>query len=107
MAMGSTGTVNITRGMLDNIKKAVDEYQQKADSLAQRLGEEVTGLIPDHFNGDAARAFETFYTENIVPANVDGLNKLLEAIRDIADSILKAIPGEGGLDEQLAEGNRQ
>lgn len=107
MAMGSTGTVNITKGMMADITKAVDEYRQKTNTLAQKLNDEVTGLIPEYFNGDAARGFRSFYDNNIVPANGEGLKNLLDAIDNMADSILKAIPGEGGLDEQLADGNQQ
>lgn len=107
MAMGSTGTVNITRGMMADITSAVNDYRQKTNTLAQKLDDEVKGLIPEYFNGDAARGFESFYNKNIVQANGAGLKNLLDAIDKIADSILKAIPGEGGLDEQLADGNQQ
>lgn len=107
MAMGSTGAVNITKGMMADITSAVNDYRQKTNVLAQKLEDEVNDLIPEYFNGDAARGFKSFYDKNIVPANGEGLKNLLDAIDNIADSILKAIPGEGGLDEQLADGNQQ
>lgn len=107
MAMGTTGTVNITRAMMDNIVNAVEEYQGKEAALKQRLEDEVNGLIPEYFSGEAANGFKDFYTNNIVPANGEGLTQLLDAITQMAKSILSAIPGEGGLDDQLADGNRQ
>lgn len=107
MAMGSTGTVNITQKMMTDIKDAVADYRGKAKSLQDRLDSEVNGLIPGNFSGAAADGFKDFYTKNIVPANGEGLENLLKAIDDIAQGALDAIPGGNGLDDQLAEGNRQ
>lgn len=107
MAMGSTGTVNITVKMMTDIKDAVDAYRTKADSLAAELQEEVTRLLSENFSGAAAEGFKSFYENNILPANKDGLTNLLKAIDDIAQSTLDAIPGGGGLDDQLGEGNAQ
>lgn len=107
MAMGSTGTVNITQKMMTDIKSAVEEYRGKANALATELEEQVNGLIPENFSGAAADGFKVFYNNNIVPANGEGLTNLLKAIDDIAQGILDAIPGASGLDDQLADGNQQ
>ena len=54
MAMGSTGTVNITQKMMTDIMNAVSDYRGKAKSLQERLDSEVNGLIPGNFSGAAA-----------------------------------------------------
>lgn len=107
MAMGSTGTVNITQKMMTDIMNAVSDYRGKAKSLQERLDSEVKSLIPGNFSGAAAQGFEDFYKNNIATANGEGLDNLLKAIDDIAQSTLDAIPGGSGLDDQLADGNRQ
>lgn len=107
MAMGSTGTVNITQKMMTDIMNAVSDYRGKAKALQERLDSEVKSLIPGNFSGAAAQGFEDFYKNNIATANGEGLANLLKAIDDIAQSTLDAIPGGSGLDDQLADGNRQ
>lgn len=107
MAMGSTGTVNISVKMLTDIKEAVSDYREKTNTLKEQLDNEVNGLIGNSFVGEAANGFRDFYNNNIVPANGEGLTKLLNAIDEIAQGALDAIPGGNGLDDQLAEGNRQ
>lgn len=107
MAMGSTGTVNITQKMMTDIKDAVADYRVKAKSLQDQLNGEIKKLIPGSFSGAAASGFEEFYNKNIVPANGEGLEQLLKAIDDIAQGALEAIPGGNGLDDQLADGNKQ
>ena len=107
MAMGSTGTVNITQKMMTDIMNAGSDYRGKAKSLQERLDSEVKSLIPGNFSGAAAQGFEDFYKNNIATANGEGLDNLLKAIDDIAQSTLDAIPGGSGLDDQLADGNRQ
>ncbi len=107
MSMGSTGTVNISVKMLDDIKQAVADYRATARGLKGRLDDEVNGLVGVNFVGAAADGFKAFYTNNIVPANGEGLDKLLQAIDQIADAAKDALPGANGLDDQLAEGNNQ
>lgn len=107
MAMGSTGTINITQQMMKDIKDAVDEYRRKTKALQERLEGEISGLIPGNFSGAAAEGFKAFYDKNIVPANGEGLDNLLKVIEDIAQGALDTLPGGNGVDEQLAQGNRQ
>lgn len=107
MAMGSTGTVNMTQKMMTDIMEAVSDYQGKANALKERLEGEMNSLIPGNFSGAAADGFKFFYTNNIVPAIGEGLENLLKAITDIAQGALDAIPGGNGLDDQLADGNKQ
>lgn len=103
MAMGSTGTVNMSAQMFNDIKAAVEEYRTTANNLKTDLEGVINGLVGTDFVGSAANGFKTFYTNNIEPANGEGLTNLLKAIDDIADAALKAIPGANGLDDQLAD----
>ena len=107
MAMGSTGTVNITPEMMTNAMSIIDEYRTQTSNLYTRLSDEVTGLIPTNFSGSAAEGFRFFYTDKIEPAAGEGLTKLLDALYQICGGTLKAIPAESGLDDQLGEGNRK
>lgn len=107
MAMGSTGTVNITPEMMKNAMSIIDEYRAETGNLYTRLSDEVAGLIPANFSGSAAEGFQFFYTDKIEPAAGEGLTKLLDALYQICEGILKAIPAENGLDDQLGEGNRK
>lgn len=107
MAMGSTGTVNITPEMMTNAMSIIDEYRTQTSNLYTRLSDEVTGLIPTNFSGSAAEGFRFFYTDKIEPAAGEGLTKLLDALYQICEGTLKAIPAESGLDDQLGEGNRK
>lgn len=103
MAMGSTGTVNMSAQMFKDITTAVEEYEKTAATLKKNLESEINGLVGKDFVGAAADGFKAFYESNIEPANGDGLTKLMTAIKEIADAALKAIPGEDGLDDQLAD----
>lgn len=109
MAMGSTGTINITKKMMDDIIQAVEDYQAKTSALAGQLDSVVTGLIPSNFEGAAANGFKAFYDKTFTAE--DGVNKglenLLNTIRQMAEETSKAIPDSNGLDDQLAEGNNQ
>ncbi len=109
MAMGSTETVNMTAKMLNDIMQAVEDYRTKANANAAELESTVTGLIPSGFEGAAANGFKAFYDKTFT--SDEGLNKgienLLNTIKQMAEEILKAIPGSNGVDDQLAEGNNQ
>lgn len=109
MAMGSTETVNMTAKMLNDIMQAVEDYRAKANANAAELESTVTGLIPSGFEGAAADGFRAFYDKTFT--SDEGLNKgienLLNTIKQMAEEILKAIPGSNGVDDQLAEGNNQ
>ena len=107
MAMGQTGTVNITPEMMKNALSVIEDYRTKTDNLHNQLSEEVAGLIPGSFSGSAAEGFKYFYTEKIDPAVGEGLTQLLNALHDMCQGILEAIPDNDGLDDQLGEGNRQ
>lgn len=107
MAMGNTGTVNITPEMMRNALNVIDEYRTNTSNLHTQLTDTVNGLIPGSFSGNAADAFKVFYNSSIEPAVGDGLTKLLKALQDITEETLKAIPDTNGLDDQLADGNKQ
>ncbi len=107
MAMGSKGIVNITPEMMTNALKAIEDYREQSTNLHSQLSNEVTTLYPGNFSGSAADGFNTFYTEKIEPAVGTGLTQLLDALRDICQGTLDAIPNTDGLDDQLGEGNKK
>jgi len=112
MAMGSTGTVNVSAKMIEDIKNAVADYRGKANTLAGQLDSEVNGLIPSSFEGSAATGFKAFYektftSEDGVNPGLENLLKAIDGEEGIAQGILSAIPGGEGVDEKLAEGNNQ
>lgn len=105
--MGSTGTVYITKAMMDAAAKAVEDYRTTISSLNTRLQTEIDGLIPSSFSGDAAEGFKAFYDTNIVPNSGENLNKMLDSLKGICDSVKAQIPGdEQGVDTQLGQGNK-
>ncbi|MCL2808205.1 MAG: hypothetical protein FWD27_08680 [Coriobacteriia bacterium] len=108
MAMGSTGTVNMTPEMLQNALTAIEDYETTARNLRESLSTTVGGLIPSNFSGAAADGFLVFHAKNIEePLFEEALPDLLKALEDIIQGTLDAIPGADGLDDQLGEGNSQ
>lgn len=107
MAMGSTGTINITPEMMRNALSVIEEYQTKTNNLHTQLTNTVNTLIPNSFSGNAAEGFKYFYTNKIEPAVGDSLTKLITALQDMVQGTLEAIPDTDGLDDQLAEGNKK
>lgn len=104
--MGTTGTINITKDMMDKAVTAIDTYQTTISALNQQLTAEIDGLIPSSFSGSAAQGFKTFYTDKIEPNTGDNLTKMLDSLKTICDTVKKQIPGEtDGVDDQLGEGN--
>ncbi len=106
MAMGSTGTVNITPEMLRNALSVIADYQTKTNNLRTQLDDTVTALIPGNFSGSAADGFKDFYTNKIDPIVDEGLTGIITALHDIVEGTLEAIPDTDGLDDQLGEGNK-
>ncbi len=107
MAMGTTGTVNITPEMMNNALSVIEEYKTKTNTLHTSLTDTVNSLIPTNFSGNAAEGFKFFYDDKIEPAIGDGLTQLITALHDIVQGTLEAIPDTDGLDDQLAEGNKK
>jgi len=107
MAMGSTGTIHMTPEMLQNAMQAIEDYKATTDNLKTQLDNTINTLLSSSFSGNAAEGFKFFYDNTIRPAIEEGLSSLLTTLNDIMDGILKAIPGENGLDDQLGEQNRQ
>ena len=108
MAMGSTGTVNITPEMISAALSAVEEYEATSQRLYQRLDTEVNNLIPGSFSGSAASGFQTFYTNQIEPITGKAVTDIIELLRNILNGINDAIPKDGdGLDDQLGTQNGQ
>ena len=87
MAMGNTGTVNVTPEMINNAKDAIQEYKDTVKTLYSQLEDTMSALIPGNFSGSAADGFKYFYDNNI--------------------KSVEAIPAERGVDESLATENRK
>ena len=50
MAMGNTGTVNVTPEMINNAKDAIQEYKDTVKTLYSQLEDTMSALIPGNFN---------------------------------------------------------
>ncbi len=96
-------TIIVAAKMLEDIKSAVSVYRYTVECLKAELEAELDALIGKDFVGAAANGIKTFYAVNIEPATGAGVTNLLNAIEAIADGIMAAIPGENGIDAQLAE----
>ena len=105
--MGSTGTVNITKAMMDAAIKAVDDYQSQVTGINSELQSEIDGLIPSSFSGAAANGFKAFYDTSILPNVTDNLTKMLDSLKEICNTIKMQIPGDDqGVDDKLGQGNQ-
>lgn len=107
MAMGKTGTVNITPEMLKNALNVIEEYQTKTNDLHSKLNDTMSALVPGSFSGNAADGFKFFFDDKIEPAIGEGLTKMIKAVNDIVEGTLEAIPDNNGLDDQLADENKK
>jgi len=107
MAMGNTGTVNITPEMMKNALTAIEDYRTATNSLYEKLDGTVSGLIPSSFSGSAADGFSSFFTNKITPVATEGLKNILDALQSICQGTLDAIPDANGIDEMLATENKK
>lgn len=105
MSMGTTGTVNITPEMIHNALNAINEYESTVSGIKTRLDATCTSLIPAHFSGSAAEGFKAFNTNKIQPLIGEGLTNMINALKNMCEGILKAIPDTEGIDEQLGSQN--
>ena len=104
--MGTTGTINITKDMMDKAINAIDTYQTTITNLNTELLAEIDGIIPSSFSGSAATGFKTFYTKNIEPNTGENLTKMLKSLKTICETVKKQIPGDTeGVDDKLGTGN--
>ena len=112
MAMGSTGTVNVTPEMINSATSAIEEYETTVKTLYSQLEDTMSALIPGNFSGRAADGFKVFYDNNIkAVANTDdkesGVMQIITLMKNIVDGISEAIPADNGVDESLAAENRK
>ncbi len=105
MAMGSTGTVNITPEMMRNALSAIEEYRTTTQNIHTKLDATFAELYPGNFSGSAAEGFKAFNENKIQPLIGEGLTKMLEALQSICEGTLAAIPDTDGLDDQLGSEN--
>ena len=104
--MGTTGTINITKDMMDKAITAIDTYQTTITNLNTELLAEIDGIIPSSFSGSAATGFKAFYTKNIEPTTGENLTKMLKSLKTICETVKKQIPGDTeGVDDKLGTGN--
>lgn len=107
MAMGSSGTIDVSPEMIKNAIDAIEEYRKAANEQNGTLSETVSGIVGSSFVGSAATAFQGFYTNKISKLFEDDLAKMLDALRQMCEGIQSAIPDAQGVDEQLAAGINQ
>lgn len=106
MAMGSTGTVNITPEMMRNALSAIEDYTTTTNNILTKLEGTVKELIPGNFSGNAAQGFESFYEHKILPLlGKEGLAGMIDALKQICEGALAALPDSDGLDDQLGSEN--
>ena len=111
MAMGSTGTVNVTPEMINSAISAIEEYETTVKSLYSNLESTMSELLPGNFSGSAAQGFNQFFDENITKladANDEStaVAQIIKLLKEIVNGISDAIPKDNdGLDDQLAEQN--
>jgi uncharacterized protein YukE len=107
MAMGSTGTVNITPEMMRNALQVIENYRANTNNLHTQLSDTVNTLLSSSFSGNAADGFKYFYDNSIEPAVGEGLTKLLDTLQQIMEETLKAIPDvDGWMTNSLKEINK-
>lgn len=106
MAMGSTGTINVSTEMLQNAINAIEDYRQEANTLYTDVANIVSDLIPGNFSGSAATDFKGFYDTKVEPALGQSLTELLDGMVSMLEGIKGAIPAEEGVDEALAQANQ-
>ena len=105
--MGSTGTVNLTVQMMDDLIAAIDEYTSSVSSINTKVQNEIDGLIPSSFSGAAAEGFKQFYTTSVEPVIGQSTTDLMENLKTFASTVKSSIPGAtDGVDDQLGEGNK-
>ena len=108
MAMGSTGTIEVSPEMIKNALDAISEYRKAAMAENQNLSDTVSGIVGSSFVGSAATAFQSFYTGKIAESLFEeGLTPMLDGLEQMCNGILSGIPDASGVDEQLASGNNQ
>lgn len=61
MAMGSTGTVNVTPEMIRSALSAINQYETTVKSLYSKLDSTMSELIPGNFSGSAAQGFKAVF----------------------------------------------
>lgn len=105
--MGSTGTVNVSREMMNQAVQAIDTYQTTITALNNKVVQELQSLIPSNWSGSAADGFNAFYTTKIAPNTGENLTKMLTGLKDICNAIKAQVPEESGVDEQLGQVNKQ
>lgn len=105
--MGTTGTVNISKSMMESAVNAIEDYRTAVAGLNTELSGVVSGLIPSSFSGAAAQGFKDFYDDNVAVNVGENLTKMLDSLKEICETIKNQIPGEDqGVDDQLGQGNK-
>lgn len=107
--MGTEGTINITSEMMQKAKDAITAYQDIISTAYSDLTQTVDG-IKESFTGAAGNGYRTFYETQIktmFEKESGTLDKHLAVLTDICDSALSQLPGDNGIDEELAKVNNQ
>ncbi len=107
--MGADGEINIKSEMMTQAMQAIATYQESVKNTYKTLTETVEG-VRGSFEGAASNGYQKFYETQIkkmLEPKTGNLAKLLSVLNDICDSALKQLPGDGGVDAELAKINSQ
>lgn len=105
--MGQAGEINITSDMMTKAKDAISKYKSAIEDAYDKLDKTIDGIQND-FTGAAATGFNTFYTEQIksmLEKEKGTIYTLLSVLDSICQSALEQLPGESGVDNELAKIN--
>lgn len=107
--MGTAGEINIKSEMMTKAMAAITAYQDSVKTAYSDLDTVVTGLKTS-FEGSASNGYQTFYDTQIktmLDPQTGSLAQLLSSLYDICDSALQQLPGDDGVDAELAKINNQ
>lgn len=107
--MGAAGEINIKNEMMTQAMQAIATYQESVKNTYKTLTETVEG-VKGSFEGAASKGYQNFYETQIkamLEPETGNLAKLLSVLNDICDSALKQLPGDEGVDAELAKINSQ
>ena len=100
-------TTNLTVEIIENAKRAVDQYVTTTTGLFNDLKSAVDKLRASGFIGAASDGFETFFSNTLTPALTTNLtdtsSSLTKTVKDILTSIQEQLIGN--VDTQLGNAN--
>lgn len=97
----------LTTQIISDAKASVDTYIQTVEDLYKQLSTEITSLINEGFQGDAANGFMDFFTATMTPMlqeKLTGEDSITIQLKNILSNIDEQLLQT--LDPQLGNANR-